>query len=156
MNWEALSATAEIIGVVAVLVTLIYVARQIRQSNQEARDATAWRITESIAELAKAIATDAESADIWCRGVDEFDSLSRVERERFVSLLAMWGNILMALHRTKQTSALPQEYWDQVLDTFAMYMQHPGFKKAVESGYVNFPEYILDKIRIASERHLAM
>ncbi len=151
MNWEAVSAIAEVIGVVAILATLIYLSVQIRQSIQEARDATAWRITESIAELAKTIATDSDSAEIWCRGVDEFDSLSRVERERFASMLGMWTNTLMALHRTKQTSSIPQEYWDQVRDTFAVYMEHPGFRKAVESGYVNIPDYVLDEIRQTKE-----
>ena len=151
MNWEAVSAITEVIGVVAILATLIYLSVQIRQSIQEARDATAWRITESIAELAKTIATDSDSAEIWCRGVDEFDSLSRVERERFASMLGMWTNILMALYRTKQTSSIPQEYWDQVRDSFVMYMEHPGFRKAVESGYVNIPDYVLDEIRQTKE-----
>ncbi len=148
MNWEAISASAEVMGVLAILVTLIYLAVQVRQSIQEARDATAWRITESIAELAKTIAADSDSAEIWCRGVDEFDSLSRVERERFASMLGMWTNILMALHRTKKTSSIPHEYWNQMRDTFAMYMEYPGFRKAVESGYVKIPEYVLEEIRM--------
>ncbi len=149
MNWEAVAAVAEVGGVLAILVTLVYLARQVRQGNKEAQDSTAWRITESIAELAKVIATDADSAEIWCRGVDEFDSLSRVERERFASMLGMWTNILMALYRTKQTSAIPHEYWNQMRETTAMYMEYPGFRKAVESGYVNVPDYVLEEIRQA-------
>jgi len=132
MNWDAISAVAEVTGVIAILITLIYLARQIRQSNREARDATAWRITESIATLVQVLNGDSEIADIWCRGTDDFDSLSRVERERFVSMLAMWTNILMALYRTKDTSEIPCEYWNQVLDTFAMYMEKPGLRKAVD------------------------
>jgi hypothetical protein len=37
MNWEAISAVSEIVGAVAVVVSLLYVSRQIRMSNQLAR-----------------------------------------------------------------------------------------------------------------------
>ncbi|MFT4800127.1 MAG: hypothetical protein ACJARY_002254 [Candidatus Azotimanducaceae bacterium] len=39
MNWEALEAVGEIVGAVAVLATLLYLATQIRKQNQQARDA---------------------------------------------------------------------------------------------------------------------
>ena len=38
MNWEALGAIAEFIGGIAVLLTLIYLAIQVRQTNQMARE----------------------------------------------------------------------------------------------------------------------
>jgi hypothetical protein len=151
MNWEAITAIAELLGVAAVLATLIYLARQVKQANQEARDATAWRITESIAQLVHELNSDSETAEIWCKGVDEFDSLSRVERERFVAMVAMWTNILMALHRTRKTSQIPGEYWDQVLESFAMYMRYPGFRKAVDSGYVNIPDYVRAEIQAIND-----
>lgn len=40
MNWEAIGAISEIIGAIAVVVTLVYLAIQIRQSNREARAST--------------------------------------------------------------------------------------------------------------------
>ena len=42
MNWEPISAVSEIIGAIAVLVTLVYLARQIAMSNRFAQ-ADAWR-----------------------------------------------------------------------------------------------------------------
>ena len=42
MNWESLAAISEMIGAIAVIVTLIYLARQIAMSNQFAQ-ADAWR-----------------------------------------------------------------------------------------------------------------
>ncbi len=37
MNWEAASAIAEILGVIAVIGSLIYVGRQVNQNTQIAR-----------------------------------------------------------------------------------------------------------------------
>ena len=40
MNWDAISAIGEIVGAIAVVITLIYLARQIRDSNRETRAVT--------------------------------------------------------------------------------------------------------------------
>ena len=39
MNWEAVTAIAESIGVIGVIVSLVYLAIQVRHSNQVAEDA---------------------------------------------------------------------------------------------------------------------
>ena len=144
MTLDDLARLGESAGVIAVFVTLVYLAIQVRQNSRETRDQTAWRITESINHLA-AMLVDPAVADDWCRGNDDFDSLSRVDRERHVVLVATWHNILLALYRTKDTSAVPAEYWEHNLDTFAIYYtQYPGFKQAL--GLVNVPDYLLAEI----------
>ena len=68
-----------------------------------------------------------------------------MDRERYVILVATFHNVLLALHRTKDTSAVPAEYWEHNVDTFAIYYaQYPGFKQAV--GFVNVPEDLLAEI----------
>ena len=42
MNWEPITAISEIVGAIAVIVTLVYLARQIAMSNKFA-EAEAWR-----------------------------------------------------------------------------------------------------------------
>ena len=107
MTLEDLARIGEFAGVIAVLVTLLYLTIQVRQSNRETRDQTAWRITESLNHFTTSITSDGAMADIWCRGNEDFESLSRIERERYVVLIAQWANVLIALYRTKDTSAVP-------------------------------------------------
>ena len=121
MNLENLVIIGEFAGVIAILGSLLYLAVQVRQSNREARDQIAWRITESINHFTAAITSNADAADIWCSGNDDFESLSRVERERYVIMVAQWANVLTALYRTKDTSSIPAEYWDHNIDTFSIY-----------------------------------
>jgi hypothetical protein len=45
INWEAIGAVGEVAGAVAVLVTLVYVATQIRQNTQSTRAMTYWETT---------------------------------------------------------------------------------------------------------------
>ena len=145
MTLETLARIGEFAGAIAVVVTLAYLAIQVRQNNRETRAQTAWRITESINHFTATLTSDGEAADIWCRGNDDFESLSRVERERYVVLVAQWANVLIALYRTKDTSPIPAEYWDHNVGTFAIYYtQYSGFRQAV--GYANLPEYVLEEI----------
>ena len=46
IEWEAISAVSEIIGAVAVVVSLIYVAAQIRQNTRAIRGSTLDAITQ--------------------------------------------------------------------------------------------------------------
>ena len=145
MTLEDLARIGEFAGVIAVLVTLLYLSVQVRQNNRETRDQTAWRITESLNQFTVALTSDGEAAEIWCRGNDDFDSLNRVERERFVVLVAQWTNVLIALYRTKGTSSIPAEYWDHNVETFSTYYAtYPGFRRA--TGYVNVPDYVLREV----------
>ena len=47
MNWEAISAVSEIVGAVAVVISLIYVAAQIRQNTKMMRTAAKQSLTEA-------------------------------------------------------------------------------------------------------------
>ncbi|WOJ97688.1 hypothetical protein R0137_03720 [Congregibacter brevis] len=58
MNWEAIAATSEVVGAIAVVVSLVYLATQVAVSNRLAR-AEAWRVPNSdLNSLNAAFATD--------------------------------------------------------------------------------------------------
>ena len=47
MNWEAVSAIAEVVGLVAVIVTLVYLARQIHQNNQLLNEQASYQMLQN-------------------------------------------------------------------------------------------------------------
>ena len=145
MSLELFAQIGESAGILAVLITLLYLSVQLRQHSREIRDQTAWRITESLQDFAGML-VEPTTAELWCAGNDDFESLSRVDRERYIVLVALWHNILMALYRTKDTSAIPSEYWEQAVGTFAVYhSQYPGFRRALE--FVTVPDDLMAEIR---------
>ena len=146
MNWEAIGAVGEIGGAIAVVATLFYLTVQIRHSNRESQVNVAWTITSALNELIALITATPDTASLWHRGCQDFDSLDEIEQEHFVLLMATWANVLMGLSRTKDLSKVPGEYWDQVKVTFQMYMERPGFRVCVLTRRVNFPNEIFDEI----------
>jgi hypothetical protein len=86
MNWDAVGAISEIVGVVAIIASLIYVAVQIRQNTDIARATIVHETSVSFSRFHELLAADAELADIYIRGVRGED-LTEIETRRFISLI---------------------------------------------------------------------
>ena len=93
MNWDALGAFGEIIGAFAVVVSLAYLATQIKTQNREARVASVHDISEAF-RLGITSFQDAQRADVYINALNNFDLLSDSERLQFISmvqgLLRVW------------------------------------------------------------------
>ena len=89
MNWEAIGAIGEILGAIAVLVTLVYLAAQIRQNSRFVKAATYHSTSRARNEFNFAVATTPELSALLVRARDESASFDAEERQRFNSL--MWG-----------------------------------------------------------------
>ena len=87
MNWEAISAIGQLVGAVAVVISLIYLARQVRSSARETRRAAMRSTVESLSRLTQQITEHADLADVWSRGIDDFESLHGTDRARFNSYM---------------------------------------------------------------------
>lgn len=64
MNWDAVGAVGEIVGALAVVVSLVYLACQIRIQNRESRAASAHQVIEGYRSSISAL-HEPEMADIW-------------------------------------------------------------------------------------------
>ena len=89
MNWDAVVGFAEIIGVVAIVVSLVYVAAQIRQNTDIARAMIVHETSVSFMHFHETIASEGELADLFYRGTCG-EELSNVETVRFQSLVEMY------------------------------------------------------------------
>ena len=94
MNWDALSAIAESIGVVGVIVSLIYLAIQLKESTNVARSQSRQSISEFIQKFAEIRTTHADrmaklqsSTDLQMQiGVSNVDTLPSFAARGNVSL----------------------------------------------------------------------
>lgn len=96
MNWEATSAIAEIIGVIAVVVSLVYLAVQIRQNTKVAKAATRQAIAESTEKLGDDLINNCDMAEIFVKHMSGGE-LSPVENLRLQARcyrdMQHWENI---------------------------------------------------------------
>ena len=100
MNWEALGTVAEIIGALAVVVSLVYLAAQIRQNTRQVEEqARAQRFAalgilfDNWRNFRSNIISDSRVAGIWRRGNEDPSQLSEDDRMVFDLLMVdlLWG-----------------------------------------------------------------
>ena len=95
-DWGAIG---EILGAIGVIATLIYLAKQIRTNTKTTQGATANAILRDARELLRVPFSDRESADLFLRGMENFDSLDDVERAMFTNRAASFFRICSQIIR---------------------------------------------------------
>lgn len=115
MNWEAISAIAELVGVVLIVASLIYVARQLRQSNTMMRVNAASERLERDYEIVVPIIESANLADIWLQGEKDFANLSPADQQR---LLFFERRAIMLWHhqfQLRNQNLMPDANWNETI-----------------------------------------
>ena len=86
MPWEAVSAIAHVTSAIGVIISLIYVALQLRKSNKNLRIATQHSITNSIGQTYRNLQTPGV-AKLFLTGIKNFNDLDEENRLRFSGLM---------------------------------------------------------------------
>jgi hypothetical protein len=85
MSLGDLANLGQVIGAIAVVVSLFYVAHQIRQNTNAVRSATAQAVHEHFAKWYQLVAADAELSKMVATGLRDYGLLSEEERVRFIA-----------------------------------------------------------------------
>lgn len=96
MNWDAIGAIGEVIGALAVFLTLGYLAVQIRQNTKAVRASALDSSVNAVNAVRVAMFESAEVAAIYGKGLENPDELDDDEKVRFRLLLhtilwAVWN-----------------------------------------------------------------
>jgi hypothetical protein len=94
MNLNDLANLGQIIGALAVVISLFYVAHQIRQNTNAVRSATAQTVHEHFAKWYHLVAADDELSEIVAMGLRDYGSPSEKERVRFIATFMAFLSLL--------------------------------------------------------------
>src|ERR1700682_816825 len=83
MNWEAISAVSQMIGSIAFVFSVLYLAIQVHRSTTVAKLAAQDAAAAALREVTKPFAENAELARIWRLGLENLQTLSAEEQARF-------------------------------------------------------------------------
>jgi hypothetical protein len=128
MSLEEWAAIAEIVGAIAVVITLVYLATQIRQNSNATRSSNATTVLINTQDLAKAPMMDRELADIILRAISNEEEL--LPAERFAAY-AWFYQLLRTgelAHQSYLHGELDPEYWEASMSFYRSYYQTPGFQ----------------------------
>ena len=87
MSWDAIGAIGELIGALAVVMTLVYLAIQTRENTRAVRHATARGILEDANDWRYRIIESAEVSEFFRTGLRDPETLSPNDKYRFRMML---------------------------------------------------------------------
>ena len=87
MNWEAIGAIGEVLGAMAVLLTLIYLIAQVKQNTASVATATYESMMSGITDINLVVSGNSELTSILAHGGADPDSLDYEEALRYAFLI---------------------------------------------------------------------
>lgn len=129
MNWEMITALAAIIGTIAIVASLLYVAREMKESRRQRSIEAYHRALDEVDDFAKLMAQDHANSDIWWRASKGVENLTDVERVRYFAMLfVLFRSWEKAFHY--QGEGAQQDWSAEVsLKTMADFTMSPGVQE---------------------------
>jgi hypothetical protein len=130
VSWDALGAVGEIIGAAAVVVSLLYLAGQVRYNSSQIRHAAAQAVLDKLNGLIGQLAFSVGAGDVWTRGLSGLDALTDDEEMvRFSSMMlqAFWA--YEEVYHYRQAGLLEDWAWIHAKAPIEHFMRTPGFQQ---------------------------
>ena len=133
MTLQDLASIGELLGAVGVIVSLIYLAAQVRHNTAALRASSITGVTDRTAEAMGMVATDPELAKLLGKGVTGDSSLEPDESIRFELLMGTWFTHWQGMHRQISVGAIDEELFNAWLPVIAFYARSPRVNAWLES-----------------------
>jgi len=138
LDWNAVGAVGEILGAVAVFLTLLYLAAQIRQSNTLARFEASREIMAQFNACNQLYATDATIRKVLLAK----DELSVEEAEQLYSYVDMYCNAWATAQLAFDQGLLEETVFSGVVkDVDVALRRWPNMRQPVERWFKNYPDF---------------
>jgi len=128
MTLGDLGNLGEFVGSIGVVVSLIYLAVQIREQNRESRAAAIDSLAQQWASFMSGLSASETLCDIYLRGLEDFDALSRNEKMRFTTVLSQATQITESLYKHHRLGRLDAGMWEGFNTRMVDVFSHPGVK----------------------------
>ncbi len=128
MSWDVIATIAEVISAVAVVVSLIYLAHQIRQGNVESQSSALYQFLDNQTGANLGIIDNADVAELIDRANKNMSELSDAEIIRLQFVFSNHFNQWLYAFKTRQKSLIDVDTWDGILRGYSLLMKSsPAF-----------------------------
>jgi hypothetical protein len=128
MDLQTLANLGEFISGIVVIISLVYLAVQVRQNTQSLHTDNYGRALDRIAAMQSQISRDGHVALVFSKGVVDPSALSAQERIQFTYMAyEAFGAFEFMFHQA-QSRSIPNEVWERWSVTTAWWLSFPGIR----------------------------
>jgi hypothetical protein len=145
MNWDAIGAAGEIFGAIAVVVSLLYLATQVKQANRHSASDAGFALVSERNHLFEFVFTDAEGASVIVKLKSQtpLTAEEEVKAEVFADRLT---NAWYTAETSRRNGIMEQNLYNDVLDDAKRFaIAYPGLRKYIveKLGHYSFARSML-------------
>lgn len=126
MDWQAIGSIAQVIGALAVVLSLIYLSIQVRQSTKATNVATAHATSSAIREWIQPMMEDVDLSWTFTVGAEDPGRLDERERVRFGQCCFTYFRMFEDAFYQYEHGTLDPALWDGYKIHLAAYAKSPG------------------------------
>ena len=143
MNWDAIGAVGEIVGAMAVVVSLLYLANQIHTSNRAVKQAASKEMMDEIFRWYGHLSADLSVSELWIRGCAKDNTLSKPELFQFGILMQQALVVWERMSHLEESGEIEPWFLDHVKSARRTLAGTPGFQSWFEASHLEMS----DKLR---------
>ena len=151
MNWDALGAVGELVGAAAVVVTLLYLVKEMRLNRVAAESDSVDSLSNGLNAMNLQVANDPEMSEIFMKGFTNPNELSEIQLMRFALIGQTLINQFTTIKKHYEAGTLPESEWNTYCSGTCQLMSGPGGEWLCENIAISpeilrlFQEYPGDK-----------
>ena len=126
MNWDAISAISQLVGSLAVVLSVLYLAVQVHQSTRVAKLAMQDAAATALRDVTKPLMENAELERIWRVGLEDISALSIEERARFFHAAYQFLKAFETIHFHYVYGMMDRDLWEGWHGLLRHYVVAPG------------------------------
>jgi len=128
MNWEAISAISQMVGSIAVVFSVLYLAMQVHRSTRVAKLAAQDSAATALRDVTKPFAENAELARIWRLGLENLQALSAEDQARFFHSTYQFLKAYETIHFHHVYGLMDEQIWRGWRSLLEHYIASPGIE----------------------------
>jgi hypothetical protein len=140
MNWEAISAISQLVGSIAVVFSVLYLAVQVHRSTRVANVAAQDAAATALRDVTKPLMENAELARIWQIGLEDLGALSHEDQGRFFHAIYQFLKAFETIHFHYAYGLMDQQLWEGWRELLRHYAAAPGIAHYWEMRHDLFSE----------------
>ena len=128
MNWAAVSAISSLLAAIAVVISVVYLAIQVRRNTQATYSQAHHLTTIALAETAATIASSNELSRIYRLGLSTPDELDEDEFFRFAAIATSQFRTFENLFFQYRSGLVSEDFWIGHRENILWFFHRPGMQ----------------------------
>ena len=129
MNWDAIGAAGEVLGALAVIISIIYLSRQIHQNSESTKSAAVQAVLENLNRSLNVGAYSKETAKVIVEGQTHFENLEDAEKYQFALWMISYFRSMELAHEHYLKKEISESTWEGIEFQIASLLQAESVRR---------------------------